>query len=309
MSRCLLLLIFLLVPALPVMAQTFETAGARALGMGGAFVAVADDVSAVWWNPAGLASGGFFGVAVEWHRFEQRRATFFGAPAPAERASFFLGVGSLPLGLSYVRTRETYRTNGPLDEPIVRDLVTHQAGITVLQSLTDTIVLGGTIKYVRGVAGSGPLGDPIDYAGSNALDADLAVMAVSGPVKAGLTFRNVLSPEFEAPDGTRLELPWLARAGVAYLASAKLTLAFDVDLKAVDVAGDRRRAVAIGGEYRLTRFAVRAGARFDSIGPVNPLATVGGSYAVRNGMWIDAWAAGGARDAERGWGIAGRVVY
>jgi hypothetical protein len=30
--------------------------GARALGMGGAFVAVADDVSALHWNPAGLAS-------------------------------------------------------------------------------------------------------------------------------------------------------------------------------------------------------------------------------------------------------------
>lgn len=30
-------------------------AGARALGMGGAFVAVADDASAAWWNPAGLS--------------------------------------------------------------------------------------------------------------------------------------------------------------------------------------------------------------------------------------------------------------
>jgi long-chain fatty acid transport protein len=29
--------------------------GARALAMGGAFVAVADDATAVYWNPAGLA--------------------------------------------------------------------------------------------------------------------------------------------------------------------------------------------------------------------------------------------------------------
>ena len=29
--------------------------GARAVGMGEAFVAVADDASAIWWNPAGVA--------------------------------------------------------------------------------------------------------------------------------------------------------------------------------------------------------------------------------------------------------------
>jgi hypothetical protein len=32
--------------------------GARAAGMGGAFVSLADDGSAVFWNPAGLAAGG-----------------------------------------------------------------------------------------------------------------------------------------------------------------------------------------------------------------------------------------------------------
>ena len=309
MPRSVVFVLLMLMPASFAGAQSFETAGARALGMGGAFVGVADDVTAIWWNPAGLATGGFFGLAVEWHQVEQRRPGLFGVLAPADRSSFFVGAGSLPLGLSYVRTRETYQTHGPLDDTVTRDLVTHQAGITVLQSLSDAVIVSGTFKYVRGIAGTGRPDGALDSAGGHAFDADLAVMAVSGPLKAGLTFRNVLSPEFEAPDGTRLELPWLARAGVSYRASEAMTVAVDVDLKAVEVPGDRRRALAIGGEYQSTRYALRAGARFDSIGPINSLGTVGGSYAVRNGVWVDVWAAGGSEGADRGWGLAGRVVY
>ena len=34
--------------------------------MGGAFVAVADDASAVYWNPAGLATGSYFSLLLDW---------------------------------------------------------------------------------------------------------------------------------------------------------------------------------------------------------------------------------------------------
>src|SRR5688572_15574551 len=47
----------------PVAAQVFEAVGSRAQGMGGAFVAVANDSSATWWNPAGLADGPFLDTA------------------------------------------------------------------------------------------------------------------------------------------------------------------------------------------------------------------------------------------------------
>src|SRR5512140_3342709 len=39
--------------------------GARALGMGSAFVAVADDPSAMYWNPAGIADLNGVNVVVE----------------------------------------------------------------------------------------------------------------------------------------------------------------------------------------------------------------------------------------------------
>ena len=52
--------------ALPAVcsAQIVESVGNRALGMGGAFVAVASDSSATWWNPAGLATGPFSDVSI-----------------------------------------------------------------------------------------------------------------------------------------------------------------------------------------------------------------------------------------------------
>lgn len=305
--------------AAPAEAQWFETVGVRALGMGGANVAVAEDATAVWWNPAGLATGpALVGGAIELSRFDRDTRAFFGTN-PAQRSSFFVGFGALPLGLSYVRTRDSYFSNGPADEAVVRDLATHQLGVTVLQSLTDTIVVGGTLKYVRGAARAGAVfgdldpreaADELDGRGSNALDADFGVMAVSGDLKVGLTVRNVFTPSFEAEDGTRLEIPWLARAGAAYSASPTLTFAVDVDLRAAQFGPDRRRMLAFGAEWR-TRPAItlRAGARFDTAGDVNPLGTVGGSYAIRNGLWIDAWAGLGAEGSERGWGLAGRFVY
>ena len=41
-------------------AQTWDRVGERAQGMAGAFVAVADDATAAYWNPAGLATGSTF---------------------------------------------------------------------------------------------------------------------------------------------------------------------------------------------------------------------------------------------------------
>ena len=49
----------------PAAAQQFEIVGTRAAGMGGAFVAVADDSSATYWNPAGLALGHMFSLVVD----------------------------------------------------------------------------------------------------------------------------------------------------------------------------------------------------------------------------------------------------
>src|ERR1700741_3735958 len=52
-------------------AQTTDVIGVRANGMAGAFTAVADDATAGWWNPAGLAGGALFNGLVEYGRPEK----------------------------------------------------------------------------------------------------------------------------------------------------------------------------------------------------------------------------------------------
>ena len=54
----------LLLPQL-ASAQPDPPVGVRAAGMGGAFVAVADDASAVYWNPGGLAAAAYFSIVVD----------------------------------------------------------------------------------------------------------------------------------------------------------------------------------------------------------------------------------------------------
>jgi len=51
--------------------------GARAMGMGGAFIAVANDATAAYWNPAGLAAfSSFMGRPANWQAVLMRSETF-----------------------------------------------------------------------------------------------------------------------------------------------------------------------------------------------------------------------------------------
>src|SRR5829696_7607126 len=82
-------------------AQAIEAAGSRAPGMGGAFVAVASDSSATWWNPAGLAAGPFVDLALSGNYIQVA-----GNQPPAWRgalSSFALGIP--PAGISYYQFR------------------------------------------------------------------------------------------------------------------------------------------------------------------------------------------------------------
>jgi hypothetical protein len=120
--------------------------GARATGMGEAFVAVADDISTLYWNPAGIA------------KLENHAILASHAEWPVEMGHEFVGVvwnmsGTSAIGLQttvlsmddMLRTSE-YKPAGTGDYFQVGSFA---AGITYAHALTDRFVLGGTVKYVQ----------------------------------------------------------------------------------------------------------------------------------------------------------------
>ena len=101
----LALLVCTLVAPRPAAAQPFDAVGTRAQGMAGAFVAVADDATATWWNPAGLATGAYLNAIIERGESRSRRIPL---RLPARRGGPARQVLPSPIprsGLSYYRVR------------------------------------------------------------------------------------------------------------------------------------------------------------------------------------------------------------
>src|SRR5215813_6392692 len=96
-----------LLAATPAAAQIYETVGIRAQGMGGAFVALADDATATWWNPAGVASGPFFNALVEYDRLRATREDKVLGVAVAYPA---LGVSYYHVPINHLRVPATSPT-------------------------------------------------------------------------------------------------------------------------------------------------------------------------------------------------------
>jgi long-chain fatty acid transport protein len=128
-----------LLVAVPAHAQIVETVGSRALGMGGAFGAVASDSSATWWNPAGLAAGPFVDVA--WGKGVIE--TNPGLPAVRYRPSW-VALGTAARGGVY-RFRITDIQRLPIDASSTADKT---VGLECRRSLSVTQVSATVLRTV-----------------------------------------------------------------------------------------------------------------------------------------------------------------
>jgi hypothetical protein len=300
---------------------TFEVTGERALGMGGAFVAVADDATATHWNPAGLAVGGPVGMTIGWARLQSGNPDAPPAAGAWRRSTRLTSIGSLPLGLSFGSFEMTTLGAGRLGrtEVDVRTLRTSRVGATVLQSIADGLVVGATVNYIRGsvisaLSTDDSVGDALDRTqdlegrSRGTVDVDLGIMADLDRVRFGIAWKNLRTPAFGDPSTGVVTLPRQGRLGLAVLPTDGLTLAMDLDLDTVDLGGDLRRAFALGGEGHLgRRLVARTGLRWSLVGDRRLSASVGMSVALRRGLWLDGHYAQGRLDEVREFGVALRA--
>ncbi len=300
---------------------TFESTGERALGMAGAFVAVADDATAAYWNPAGLATGGPAGMTIGWRRLQVGDPSAAPHVGPQRARSTFTSLGTWPIGLSYGSFELTTLGTSPDGALETRSIHTSQVGVTVLQSLLADLVVGSTLKLLRSDVASGPVDGATvaDVLASGAarrgsrrttFDLDLGILATAPRARVGLTVRNLRSPMLGAVAGNPVTLPREARFGVAVLPTDGLTLALDVDLNTVDLTGGPRRNGALGVEAALSsRFVIRSGLRWSLVGARRPVGAVGASVGLRRGFWLDGHYAAGRASEDREVGVALRAGF
>ncbi len=327
---------------LPVGAQTFEVVGTRALGMGGAFVAVADDATATWWNPAGLATGATVDLALAGGRPDGRAEPAGGLPV-ARTGGTVLAFATPAFGASYYRFRVTdiqvRDSTGPgaanrQEEgaiALLHTVAVSQAGLTLVQFVGPGLHVGTTVKYLRagGAVAEGDFrrraGDLLDEGAglgvstAGAFDLDVGVMAAVGALRVGVTARNLRQPELavsRAADGILTErFERQVRAGVAIDVAAAggppLIVAVDGDLRPVSTPFGDRRNVAVGAErwFGSRRLGVRGGVRASTVGERRATAAAGASVAARTGLYVEGQATRGGDRADRGWTIGARMTF
>ena len=120
--------------------------GARAVAMGGAFVAVANDASTLYWNPAGIGRLGKLEAVLmhnEWLAdmyFDYAGVTL----ALGNFGTLGASVSTLNMGEMLVRTLQNPEGTG--EKFVAGDVA---VGISYARSLTDRFSIGFTGKYIR----------------------------------------------------------------------------------------------------------------------------------------------------------------
>jgi len=192
-------------------------AGARSLGMGKAFVSIADDASATYWNPAGLA------------QIDRKEITALHAILWADTMYDFISYVHPITGMGTVGGSITRLYSGKFDGRDENNISTHEfsdsqtaLGASYGKQIVDVLALGASIKYVT---------HNLDDHKNGNFTFDIGAMYKSPMVEhlqVGLNLRNLMGLRTGAD--TEDKLPLTLRFGFNYkLLRDKLALVVDLE--------------------------------------------------------------------------------
>lgn len=192
-------------------------AGARSLGMGKAFVSIADDASATYWNPAGLA------------QIDRKEITALHAILWADTMYDFISYVHPITGMGTVGGSITRLYSGKFDGRDENNIPTHEfsdsqtaLGASYGKQIVDVLALGASIKYVT---------HNLDDHKNGNFTFDIGAMYKSPMVEhlqVGLNLRNLMGLRTGAD--TEDKLPLTLRFGFNYkLLRDKLALVVDLE--------------------------------------------------------------------------------
>jgi Uncharacterised protein family (UPF0164) len=207
--------------------------GARAEGMGGAYVAVADEARAVSWNPAGLAQVSRQELAFDHLEFiEEIRTESLAGVYPVNSVN-----GSLGVGITYVNYGSIDRLDSSGNAEAGETSVNSYSGtVSWGQAIGDRLALGAGLKILKqNLAGTS----------SNGFAGDIGALFYLVPDKLslGASIMN-FGPKVKV-DSTDEDLPTIMRGGAALHAiPSKLLFALDIEKE-----NDAAATLHAGTEY------------------------------------------------------------
>ncbi len=285
--------------------------GARADGMGGAFVAIADDPTAAYWNPAGLTHGNGLRTLFNHQQwFIDVSHDFVAIQAPLSR-SIYGGIAVSALTMDEQEVRTVANPDGTGLTYSVMDIAVTGS---LARRMSDRLSYGLSVKYIQSAAYNEKastfaldIGSQLKT-GFSGLVIGMALSNFGGEMRyegvdliAKSDIDNQFSGNVESDVDLRTEswpLPLMIRIGLALDLMGKNDAFFISETQQIKLAldaehpNDSREHVNLGVEYGLwERFYLRAGYRLnydiDSITlgaglllPVPALGQLGVQYSV-----------------------------
>lgn len=276
--------------------------GARALGMGGAFVAVANDASAMFWNPAGLSSiYQYEALFTHSQWLADIDFNYGGIVVPMGDVGVF-GVNFTSLTMEQMERTTELQPDGTGEFFSVGSF---SVGVSYAKNLTEWFSIGGNVKYVsETIWNSSATGFGVDIgtlfqtpfpglkfgAGISNFGTKMQISGDDLLVQNDITQNNGNNPNINAELKTdKFDLPLTLRIGFAY------TPVSDEDQELLLVAdaihpNDNTESVSFGAEYSGFKRVVAVRAGYRSLGQQDREEefTVGGGlkYAIRPDLTV-----------------------